>query len=78
LVKEFSLKNWKNGGLNKLLEKIDDIGSTARPPGILCLPVAIKVMKLMITAARAYSLGSTSLLRRILNAPQNHIAYTEL
>ena len=41
---------------------------------------AIKVMKLMITAARAYSLGSTSLLRRILNARQNHIhgivAYT--
>jgi len=37
LVKEFPLKkNWKIGGLNKVLKKIDDAGSTgstARLPG---------------------------------------------
>jgi len=38
-VKEFLLKNWKIGGLNKLLKKIGDTRSTARLAGILCLPV---------------------------------------
>jgi len=32
LVKEFSLKCWKIGGLDKLLKKIDDTGLTARLP----------------------------------------------
>jgi len=30
LVKEFTLKNWNTGSLNKLLKKIDDTGSTAQ------------------------------------------------
>jgi len=45
LVKEFSLKNWKIGGLNKLLKKTDDIDND-----INFFMFGSEIMKLMITS----------------------------
>jgi len=44
LVKEFLLKNWKIGGLNKFLKKIDDIDSDIKH-----FMFTSQAMKLMIT-----------------------------
>jgi len=68
LVKEFTLKNWNTGSLNKLLKKIDDTGSTAQLPG------SGRRRTSELHDENVEWVGDTvpiSLLRKILNACQN-------